>query len=186
MKTFRHHFYDETTSFFISVRSWKKISMNFIIELFFNRYENDIYNVILVVIDRYSKMTLYIFAKSTWSTEDLANVLFNKMFLIFFEIKKMIFDRGSLFVSDYWFALYYRIHVKRKLSIVFHSQINEQTKRQNQTLKHYLRCYCNYNKNNWNFLFSLAQYVYNNAAHAFTELSSFEIVFDYQTNFQFD
>ena len=160
--------------------------MNFIIELSFSRYENDIYNVILVVIDRYSKMTLYIFAKSTWSTEDLANVLFNKMFLIFFEIKKMIFDRGSLFVSDYWFALYYRIHVKRKLSIVFHSQINEQTKRQNQTLKHYLRCYCNYKQDNWDFLLSLTQYVYNNAVHAFTELFSFEIVFDYQTNFQFD
>ena len=183
MKTFRHHFYDETTSFFISVRSWKKISMNFIIELFFNRYENDIYNAILVVIDRYSKMTLYIFAKSTWLTENLADVLFDKMFLIFLEIRRVISDRGSLFVSDYWFALCYCIRVKRKLSIVFHSQIDEQTKRQNQTLKHYFRCYCNYKQDNWNFLLSLTQYVYNNVVYASTELFSFEIVFDYQTNF---
>ena len=94
--------------------------MNFIIELLFNRYENDIYNVILVVIDRYSKMTLYILAKSTWSTENLADVLFDKMFLIFLEIKKMISDRDSLFVNDYWSALCYRICVKRKLNIVFH------------------------------------------------------------------
>ena len=65
VKASRHRFYDETTSLLISVRSWKKISMNFIIELFLNRYENDIYNAILVVIDRYSKMTLYIFVKST-------------------------------------------------------------------------------------------------------------------------
>ena len=144
VKALRYRFYDETTSFFISVCFWKKISMNFIIELFFNRYENDIYDAILVVVDRYSKMTLYIFAKSTWSTEDLADVLFDKMFLIFFEIKEVISDRGSFFVSGYWFALCYRIRVKRKLSIVFHSQIDEQTKRQNQTLKHYFRCYCNY------------------------------------------
>ena len=127
-----------------------------------------------------------IFAKSTWSAEDLADVLFDKMFLIFLEIRRVIFDRSSLFVSDYWFALCYRIRVKRKLSIVFHSQINEQTKRQNQTLKHYLRCYCNYKQDNWGSLLSLTQYVYNNAAHASTELFSFEIVFDYQTNFQFD
>ena len=120
VKTFRHYFYDKTTSLFISARFWKEISMNFIIELSFNYYENDIYNVILVVIDRYSKMTLYIFAKSTWSTEDFADLLFNKMFLIFFEIKKVIFDRDSLFVNDYWFALYYRIRVKCKLSIVFY------------------------------------------------------------------
>ena len=120
MKAFRHRFYDETTSFFISVCLWKNISMNSIIELSFDRYENDIYNVILVVVDRYSKMTLYIFAKSTWSAEDLANVLFNKMFLIFFEIREVILDRSSLFVSGYWFALCYCIRVKRKLSIAFH------------------------------------------------------------------
>ena len=129
MKAFRHRFYDETTSFLISIRSWKKISMNFIIELFFNRYKNDIYNVILVVVDRYSKITFYIFAKSTWSIEDFANVLFNKMFLIFFEIRKVLSDRSSFFVNDYWFALCYRICIKRKLNIVFHLQIDEQTKR---------------------------------------------------------
>ena len=168
MKAFRHRFYNETTSLFISARSWKKISMNFIIELLFSRYENDIYDVILVVIDRDLKMTLYIFAKSTWSAENLADVLFNKMFLIFLEIKKVISDRDSLFVNIYWFALCYRIRVKRKLNIVFHLQINEQTKRQNQTLKHYLRCYCNYKQDNWDFLLSLTQYVYNNAVHAFT------------------
>ena len=121
VKAFRHCFYDETTSLLISVRSWKKISMNFIIKLSFNRYENNIYNIIFVVVDRYSKMTLYIFAKSTWSTEDLVDVLFDKMFLIFLEIRGVIFNRDSLFVNDYWFAWYYRIRIKRKLNIVFHS-----------------------------------------------------------------
>ena len=186
VKASRHRSYDETTSLLISIRSWKKILMTFIIELPSNRYENDIYNVILVVIDRYSKITLYILAKSTWSAEDLADVLFDKMFLIFFEIKEVISDRNSLFVNNYWFALCYRIRVKRKLSTPFHSQIDEQMKRQNQTPKHYLRCYCNYKQDNWSFLLPLAQYVYNNVAHAFTRLSSFEIVFDYQTDFQFD
>ena len=65
VKAFRHRLYDETTSLLISIRFWKKISMNFIIEFLLSRYENDIYNAILVVVDRYSKMTLYIFAKLT-------------------------------------------------------------------------------------------------------------------------
>ena len=99
--------------------------MNFIIELSFNRYENDIYNVIFVIIDRYSKMTLYIFAKSTWSIKNLADILFDKMFLIFFKIKKIIFNCDALFTSDYWFALCYYIRIKRKLNIVFHSQTNK-------------------------------------------------------------
>ena len=68
----------------------KENSMNFIIELLFNCYKNNIYDVILVIVDCYLKMTFYIFTKLTWSIEDLAIVLFNNMFLIFFEIKKMI------------------------------------------------------------------------------------------------
>ena len=131
VKAFRHRFYNKTRSLLISTRSWKKILISFIIELLFSRYENDINNAILVIVDRYSKMTFYIFAKSTWSIEDLADVLFDKMFLIFFEIREVIFNRGPFFVSDYWFALCYRIRVKCKLSIVFYSQIDEQTKRQN-------------------------------------------------------
>ena len=46
VKALRHRFYDETTSFLISARSWKKISMDFIIELPLSRYENDIYDVV--------------------------------------------------------------------------------------------------------------------------------------------
>ena len=39
--------------------------MNIIIELLFNRYKNNTYNIILVVIDRYLKTIFYIFAKLT-------------------------------------------------------------------------------------------------------------------------
>ena len=101
VKTFQHHFYNELMLFFISFRSWKKISMNFIIEFSFNRYENNIYNVILVIIDCYSKITFYIFAKLTWSIEDFADVFFDKMFLIFFKVKEIVFDHDAFFINDY-------------------------------------------------------------------------------------
>ena len=147
-KTSHHHFYNKLSSFFISTRSWAKISMNFIIEFFLNCYDDDVYDAILIIIDRFLKMTHYIFAKLTWSVENLIDVLFNKMLLIFFKIKEIVFDRKMLFTNDYWSALCYRIRVIKKLNIVFHSQIDDQIKRQNQTLKHYLHCYCNYKQNN--------------------------------------
>ena len=75
--------------------------MNFIIELFSSRYDDDIYDAILIIIDRFLKMTHYIFVKSTWSIENLIDVLFNKMLLIFFEIKEIVFDRKMLFMNDY-------------------------------------------------------------------------------------
>ena len=147
-KTSHHRFYNEFSSLFILTRSWTEISMNFIIELFSSRYGDDIYDAILIIIDRFSKMTHYIFVKSTWSIENLIDVLFDKMLLIFFEIKKIVFDRKTLFTSDYWSALCYRIRVVKRLNTVFYSQIDGQIERQNQTLKHYFCCYCNYKQNN--------------------------------------
>ena len=100
-KALHYRFYDELLLLFISTRSWTKISMNFIIKFFSSRYDDDIYDAILIIIDRFSKMTHYIFVKSTWSVEDLIDVLFDKMLLIFFEIRKIVFDWEALFTSDY-------------------------------------------------------------------------------------
>ena len=125
IKASHHRLYDEFLLLFISTRSWTKISINFIIEFLSNCYDDDIYDAILIIIDRFSKMTYYIFVKSTWSIENLIDILFDKMLLIFFKIKKIVFDRKALFMSDYWSALCYRIRVVRKLNIIFHSQIDD-------------------------------------------------------------
>ena len=92
IKTLWHCFYDEFSSFSVLTRSWTKISINFITKFFLSCYDNDIYDAILIIIDRFSKMTHYIFAKSTWSIENLIDVLFDKILLIFFEIREIVFD----------------------------------------------------------------------------------------------
>ena len=61
-------------------RSYKIITINFITKLFFNRYENDVYDVILIMICRLSKMTLYLHDKSIWTTKNFANILFDRVF----------------------------------------------------------------------------------------------------------
>ena len=124
-KTSHHHFYNEFSLLFILTRSWTKISINFIIEFFLNCYDNDIYDAILIIINCFSKMTHYIFVKLTWSVENLIDILFNKMLLIFLEVKKIVFDQKMLFINDYWSTLCYCIRVVRKLNIIFHSQIDD-------------------------------------------------------------
>ena len=160
--------------------------MNFITKLFANRHKNNIYDFILVIIDKYTKMFLYIFVKFTWSIENLIDVFFERVFLYFENVKNIVSNKDNLFTSDFWSTLCYRTRIKRKLSIVFHFQIDEQIERQNQILKHYLRCYCNCKQNNWDSLLSLIQFVYNYVKHASIELNSFEIAFDYQLDFNFN
>ncbi len=74
--------------------------------------------------------------------------------------------------------------MKIRSSIVYHSQIDEQTKKQNQILKQYLRCYVNYQQDDWTKWFSVAEYVYNNNWHSIIKFNSFVIIFDESLNWK--
>ena len=59
-KIFRHRFYDELMSLSQLFAFWENISMNFITEFSFNKYQNKVYDSCLIIINRYIKMILYI------------------------------------------------------------------------------------------------------------------------------
>jgi hypothetical protein len=44
--------------------------------------------------------------------------------------------------AKYWKTFNYYLNLKRVLTLAFHPETDGQTKRQNQTLEQYLRCYC--------------------------------------------
>ena len=84
IKKLQYCFYDEFSLFFILMQSWVKILINYITKLFSKYYDDDVYNAILIIIDCFLKITRYIFTKLTWSIENLINVLFDKILLVFF------------------------------------------------------------------------------------------------------
>ena len=55
----------------------------------------------------------------------------------------------------------------------YHPEGDEQTERMNQTLKQYLRVYCNYQQDNWSGLLPLMEFAYNNAPSTTTSVSPF-------------
>ncbi len=88
-------------------------------------------------------------------------------------------DRGSIFTSSYWLKVCYQTKIKRWLNTVFHSQTDEQTEHQNQTLKHYLQCYCNEEQSNWVKLLSLAKFAYINIKQSTLGCSFFYMMTEY-------
>ena len=64
------------------------------------------------------------------------------------------------------------------MSIIKYSQTDEQIKQLNQIIKQYLKCYINYQQNNWIKLLSAVQFIYNNNMQVFTEISSFQAKYD--------
>jgi hypothetical protein len=176
-KSIKHKFYELLQSLSISRKLRKNWTMNFIIDLSFSKRREQIYDVILIIIDRYTKYFKYISARKDWTAKQLTNELFDEIFFKQRMLKFIIFDRESLFTFNFWSNFCYHLRIKIRLSIVFHSQTNEQTERQNQTLKQYLRIYINYQQDNWVRLLFVIEYAYNNNWHNVIKMSSFTILY---------
>jgi hypothetical protein len=153
--------------------------MDFITDLPVSRFDNNEYDSILVVVDRYTKMTRYIPVTKTIDAVQLATKFIDQIVRFFGIPKGIVSDRGSVFTSNYWSELCYQLRVTRRLSTAFHPQTDGQTERQNQTLEAYLRSYCNESKNDWVRLLALAEFSYNNARHSTTGQSPFRAMYGY-------
>ena len=80
-------------------------------------------------------MARYIVACIDWTTKRLAQAFLEHIWRDKGLLDSIVSDRGSLFISKFWSALYFYLKIKQKLSTTFHSQTDGQTERQNQTLK---------------------------------------------------
>ena len=118
--------------------------MNFITNLFLKVRRKTNYDSIFVVTNRYFKFARYIVAKKNWNAKNLTKIMIKQIFSIFEMFTNIISNRNSLFISNYWSAFCYYLQIRLKYSIAFHSQIDEQTKKQNQISKQYFHNYVYY------------------------------------------
>jgi hypothetical protein len=72
------------------------------------------------------------------------------------------------------------------LSTALHPQTEGQTERQNQTLEHYLRCFVNFEQDNWARWLPLAQFVYNHTRHSVTRTSPAEALMGFRRDLAID
>ncbi len=168
-----------------SVNSFHTIIMNFITDMFFvkNLYIEKISDVILIIIDKLIKHAIYISTIKDLNIKRLANLLWREFISQHEIMRSIISNRDLLFINHFWITLCWHLEAKQKLSIVFHLQIDDQTERQNQMLKHYLRMYFNYKMNNWSELLLMTTFAYNNSIHASIEKTSHELLKKYITSF---
>ena len=149
IKSVRHLSYDELQLLSALKQLWTHITVNFITDLlkFINVIDGWLYNMILIVVNRFSKMSHYILI-----IKDLDSVQF--MWLFLWEViwlhhvpEMIISDHSTLFCSEFWVTLLRLLRTDHRLFTAFHPQTDRQMKHQNQTLKHYLQCYMNYLQN---------------------------------------
>ena len=82
-------------------------------------------------------------------------------------------DRGPEFVSRFFRSLGKALDMKLHFTSGYHPEGDGQTEQTNQTLKQYMRIFCNYQQDNWYTLLPLAEFAYNNTPSATTGISLF-------------
>ncbi|MBW0462023.1 hypothetical protein O181_001738 [Austropuccinia psidii MF-1] len=89
---------------------------------------------ILVVVDRLSKMPIFIPSYGKITALELAEIIISHV-LSKNGIPVIIFsDRGSLFVSSFWTNLYLQLKISTDLSTAFHHETDGKTEKENQIL----------------------------------------------------
>ena len=146
--------------------------------------ESQGYDVIWVVVDRFTKMAHYIPTNETVTADALANMLIRDIVRLHGIPKSIVSDRGSLFTSGFWTTFCGLLQIRRDLSTAFHPQTDGQTERQNQTLETYLHAYCNYLQDDWANWLPLVEFSYNNSAHSGTRFSPFFLAMGFEPEWQ--
>ena len=124
----KHHLsYDELRSLSRLTDSWKEITMNFITDLSSSKWKEVMYDLIFMIVDHYIKMTCYLSTKKTLTIIKWAELFFEKIALRYEISSDIVIDRDNLFISAFWSEICYHVKMKRRLSIIFHSQTNDQT-----------------------------------------------------------
>ena len=121
----------------IPEKAWSHISADFITKLPLAQG----YDVILVVVDRFTKMGHFIPTMERTSTEGLARLFRDNVWKLHGLPDNIISDRGPQFAAGVMKELNCMLGIETKLSTVFHPQTNSQTERMNQELEQYLQMF---------------------------------------------
>ncbi|MBW0556803.1 hypothetical protein O181_096518 [Austropuccinia psidii MF-1] len=153
--------------------------MDFITQLPFS---NNFYSI-LVVVDRFSKMAIFIPAYGTITALELAKIFISHVFSKHGLPVSMVSDRGSLFFSSFWTNLYRQLKISRDLSTAFHPETDGQTERVNKILGQYLWMYFSYHQDSWHTCLHLAVFSYYNAENSSTKQSPFATIYGRNPSF---
>ena len=131
------------------------------------------YDSILVVCDRFSKMSHFVAMTEKTMAEELARLFRDNVWKLHGLLESMILDRGPQFVAGLTKELNKILEIETKLPTVYCPQTDGQTKRTNQELEQYLRMYVNHRQNNWSEWLAMAEFTFNNKVHTATKTSLF-------------
>ncbi|GJP79414.1 hypothetical protein CLOP_g9648 [Closterium sp. NIES-67] len=144
---------------------WQVVSLDFITGLPPTSRGQD---VILVVIDKFSKMGHFISTHTTTRTEETAQLFVRYIISQHGIPTTLISDRDPKFTSKFWKELMNLLGTKLAMSSAYHPQTDGQTERLNQIVEQLLRAACKDEISKRDLHLTVLEFAFNNATHAAT------------------
>src|SRR5260221_2653769 len=148
---------------------WESISMDFIKQL----PASEGFTVILVIMDRLTKQSLFIPTHNMVDAPQLARLFLTHVFSKHGAQDHVTSDHRTEFVSHFFHSLGSLLSMKLHFTSGYHPEGDSQMEWINQVLEQYLQAYMDYQQDNWAPLLPLAEFTYNNAVSATTGISLF-------------
>ena len=104
---------------------------------------------IMVVVNRFSKYSIFIAAPELCSSEVVADLFYKDMVKYFGVPADIVSDRDTRFTGRFWTALFNMMGTEINFSTANHPQTDGQKERINHLLEEYLRHYVTASQWNW-------------------------------------
>jgi len=163
-------------------KPWQHILVDLITKLPVPRGHDSI----LVVCDRFSKMSHFIVMTEKIMAEGLVKLFRDNVWKLHRLPESMISDRGPQFVAGLTKELNKMLGIETKLSMAYHPETDRQIERTNQELEQYLRIYINHRQNNWSEWLATVEFAFNNKVHTAIKRLPFQVNYGRELRMGFD
>ena len=130
---------------------------------------------LLVISDRYTKLTKTVPLKSQSATE-VAKAFVNEWVFNYGPPLDLLADNGKCFTSKFFQDVCRIINVHNSFTTTYHPQANGQVERFNRTIKSAIRSYLSDHPMDWDLYTGALTFAYNCQPHSSTALAPFELV----------
>ena len=154
---------------------WHDVTMDFVVKLpkSKNPTTQEIYDSIMVMVDKLTKYVLMIPFKKSYKTDQFGFILLDRLVKDHGIPASITSNKNKFFTSNYWKTLMSAIGTKLKMSTIYHPETDGQTKKINQSMETYFRHYVNVKQNNWVSFLPITQLAHNNKKSNTTKLTPF-------------
>lgn len=162
----------------IPTEPWRDLTMDFVEGL----PASDGYEVIMVVVDRFTKYAHFVPLRHPFSAATVAQAFWDNIIKLHGVPHSIVSDRDRVFTSAMWRALLAAAGTKLSYSTAYHPQTDGQSERVNQCLEMYLRCAVHDNPKQWRKWLPTAEFWYNTTHHSSLDTSPFKALYGQEPN----